>query len=77
MNRKGQRAERIAFKIPNRKFQITNILQISISNGQKVLVLDLGDWNLLEMWCLDFGASMRLDPMRHALCAMRFYNCGF
>jgi hypothetical protein len=58
----------VASKIPNHKFQIPNKLQIPISNDQMNFVLNFGDWDLFEIWCLGFGAFISLCPMLHALC---------
>jgi hypothetical protein len=55
---KSHRAEGIAPEIPNHKFQIPNKLQIPISNDQKDFVLNLGNWDLFEIWCLGFGTSI-------------------
>ena len=52
-------------KIPNHKFQNPNKLQIPISNNQTDFVWNLGNWNLFEIWCLEFGAFI-------CLCAMQF-----
>jgi hypothetical protein len=53
INHNSQRAKGMA-----RGVQIPNKLHVPISNDQKDFVLNLGDWDLFEIWCLEFGASI-------------------
>jgi len=55
----------MADKIQNYKFQITNKLQIPISKDQIDFVSNLGDWDLFEIWCLEFGASIEHCPIHY------------
>jgi len=62
------RAKGIACGFKNPKSQIQNKLQIPISNDQRDFVLNFGDWDLFEFWCLVFGASP--TELLYALCAL-------